>query len=276
MLDKNADRHDLSREILNRDIRSPLFVLSAVFSVAAVFLAIPGIILLFDQEAAELYQVFLGLDYIDESAQQSWLFVRNLINMLALLVPLLMAVGLWISIAATYCQQDSAMPMWGFNYFSFAARAARVVVCITGILLAALFVFRAVRYIVINAAQIGGLLFIFAMLLPECVFAAVVAIIIVLTFRCLGSAIHTVDNIQLNFLTGKSESYGLTIGAVWLLAMMGVAAVVLCAISEGGVAARLCFGFAAAADFLLAAWLQWYRKKNGKRALARFRLEKEG
>lgn len=269
------DGYRVSREMIEKDVRSPFLILSAVFCAAAAVCSIPGIILLFDGEAAELYQLFLSLDYIDESAQGSWLFVRNLTNVLALAVPLLMGIGLWLTVISTFAGAGERLPMWGIKYFSVTARLTRIIVCVTGVLLAIAFLLRAVRYVLLNAFQIGGVLFIFAMLLPECVFLAVVAVIIVVTLQCLKSAVHTVDTIQLNFLTGRNESYGLTAGAVWLLAMLGVGAVVLCVVNRDGMAAVLCFSFAAAADFFLAVWLQCYRKKTGRRALAAYRREKE-
>ena len=265
----------ISRGIVNRDFRSPFLFLSAVLCIAASICSIPGIGILFDKEAAELYQIFLSLDYIDTSAQQSWLFVRGLINVLALAVPLLIGIGLCLLIAATFAHPAKKLPMWGLGYFSVSAKLFRIVVYVVGILLAVLFVFRALRYMIVNGAQIGGVLFIFAMLLPECVFLAVVAIIFVLTLRCMKSVINTLDTLRLNALTGGHESYGLTSGAVWLIAMIGVSAVVLGIISEDR-SGRLCFGFAALADFLLAVWLVCYRKKNGKRALAQFRKDRSG
>ncbi len=264
-----------SREMINRDIRSPFLILSAVFCLAAVVCAVPGITLLFDQEASELYQIFLGLDYIDSSAQQSWLFVRGLVKVLALIVPLLIGIGLWLLIVATFVRRAGKLPMWGLTYFAGGAKVFRIVVYVVGVFLAGLFIFRALRYIIVNGAEIGGVLFIFAMLLPECVFLAVVAIIFVLTMRCLKSVISTLDTIRLNVLTGENESYGLTPGAVWFIAMVGVAAIVLCIISEEMIA-MIGFGLSALADLLLAAWLQQYRRKIGRRALEKFRQNRKG
>jgi hypothetical protein len=240
---------------------------------AAVICSVPGIVLLFDREAATLYQAFMSLDYIDDSAQQSWLFVRGLVNVLALLVPFIIGIGLIALICSTFARPTDKLPLWGINFFSAGTKIFRIIAYAVGLVLALVFVFRAFRYIMINGAQTGGILFIFAMLLPECVFLAVVAIVFALMFRCLKSVSLTVDTLQLNILTGKHESYGLTPGAVWLITMIGVAACVLCATGEG-MASKLCFGCSALADFLLAIWLLSYRKKNGKRALEQFRQEK--
>ena len=266
--------HSDFRKIADKDFRSPLLILSAILCISAAIYAVPGIILLFDREAAELYQAFMSLDYIDESAQMSWLFVRGLINVLALIVPLLIGVGLALLIASTFFSPMEKLPMWGLNYFYKAAKVFQIFAHITGVLLAVLFVVRALRYMIINGAYNGGILFIFAMLLPECVFLTVVAIIFVMLFRCMKSVILTLDTLQLNVLTGKNESYGLTSGAVWLIAVIGVAACVLCVMGEG-IEAKLCFGFSALADFLLSIWLLSYRRKNGKRALEQFRRDKE-
>lgn len=261
-----------SRSMINRDFRAPCLVFAAVLCVAAVIFARPGIAALFDRDAAELYRALLSLDYIDDSAQKSWMFVRGLIRVLALVVPLLTGVGLWLLLIATFVRPSGKFPVWGLEYFSRSARIVRVIVYAVGILLGVLFLARATAYIVINGAQIGGILFIFAMLLPECVFLAVVVILFVLVLRGIRSAIDTADTILLNVLTGKNESYGLTVGAVWLIAMMGIAAAVLCVSSED-IYAALCFGCAGLADFLLAIWLICYRRENGRKALERFRSE---
>lgn len=262
-----------TRKMINRDFRSPLLILSAILCIAAVVCSIPGIALLFDRETTTLYQAFMSLDYIDDSAQQSWLFVRGLVNVLAMLVPLIIGIGLIAMICSTFARPAEKLPLWGINFFSAGAKIFRIVAYAVGVILAIMFVFRALRYIIINGAQTGGILFIFAMLLPECVFLAVVAIIFALMFRCLKSVSLTVDTLQLNILTGKHESYGLTPGAVWLIVMIGAAACVLCVTGEE-MAAKLCFGCSALADFSLAIWLLGYRKKNGKRALEQFRQEK--
>jgi hypothetical protein len=161
------------------------------------------------------------------------------------------------------------------KYFSGLTKVVRVILCVVSVLLAVLFVIRLIVYLVVNGAQIGGVLFIFAMLLPELVFAAVVAIILYLAIRAVKSAELTADNVRLNALSGKCESYGLKSGTVWLTVMMGVAAIVLLVINRGNQAAAVCFALAALGDFLLAVWLIWYRKKNGQRALSKFRTEKD-
>lgn len=260
------------RGIINRDFRAPCLAFAAVLCVAAVIFALPGIVALFDRNAAELYRVLLSLDYIDDSAQRSWMFVRGLIRVLALVVPLLIGVGLWLLLIATFVRPSGKFPVWGLEYFSRGARIARGIIYAVGILLGVVFLIRATAYIIINGAQIGGILFIFAMLLPECIFLAVVVIIFVLVLRGMRSAIDTTDTILLNVLTERNESYGLTVGAVWLIAMMGVAATVLCVSSED-IYAVLCFGCTGLADFLLTIWLICYRRENGRRALDRFRSE---
>lgn len=261
-----------SRSMINRDFRAPCLVFAAVLCVAAVIFALPGIVALFDRDAAELYRVLLSLDYIDDSAQNSWMFVRGLIRVLALVVPFLTGVGLWLLLIATFVRPSGKFPVWGLEYFSRGARIARAIIYAAGILLGVLFLIRATVYIMINGAQIGGILFIFAMLLPECILLAVVVIIFVLVLRGVRSAIGTADTILLNVLTERNESYGLTVGAVWLIALMGIAATVLCVSSED-IYAALCFGCAGLADFLLAIWLICYRRKNGRRALDRLRSE---
>lgn len=260
------------RGIINRDFRAPCLAFAAVLCVAAVIFSLPGIVALFDRDAAELYRVLLSLDYIDDSAQRSWMFVRGLIRVLALVVPFLIGVGLWLLLIATFVRPSGKFPVWGLEYFSRGARIARGIIYAVGILLGVVFLIRATAYIIINGAQIGGILFIFAMLLPECIFLAVVVIIFVLVLRGMRSAINTADTILLNVLTERNESYGLTVGAVWLIAMMGVAATVLCVSSED-IYAALCFGCTGLADFLLTIWLICYRRENGRRALDRFRSE---
>ena len=264
-----------SREQINRDLRSPFLILAAIFFLAAVGFAVPGILTLLDPDITYEFLLGLSLDYIDSSAQLSWLFVRCLVSSLAFMVPLLIAVGLVITISGTFCGKGSSFPACGVKYFSGLSRVVRVILYVVSVLLALLFVIRVVRYLVVNGAQIGGVVFIFAMLLPERIFAAVVAIILYLTIRAVKSAELTADNVRLNVLSGKSESYGLKSGTVWLVVIMGIAAIALMMIHREEQAAVVCFALSALGDFLLAAWLIWYRKKNGQRALAKFRTGKE-
>ena len=271
----NHPEKQISRERINHDLRSPFLILAAISCLGAAVFAIPGIRQLFNLETTNEFLLHLSLDYIDSSAQLSWLFVRWLMNVLALIVPLLTAVGLLITISASFCRREGGFPAWGVKYFSGLTRVVRVILYVVSVFLALLFVGRAVFYIVVNGAQIGGFLFIFAMLLPELVFAAVAAIILYLTLRAVKSAELTADNIRLNALSGKCESYGLKSGTVWLTAMMGVAAVVFLLINRGEHAAVMCYALAALGDFLISAWLVWYRKQNGKRALSKFRTEKD-
>ncbi len=265
----------VSREQINRDLRSPLLVLAAVFCLGSAVFAVPGVWQLFDMDTTNEFLLYLSLDYIDGRAQQSWLFVKRMVNILALIVPLLTAVGLLISISASVCRREGRFPAWGVKYFSGLTRVVRVILCVVSVLLALLFAFRVAFYSIVNGVQIGGVLFIFAMLLPELVFAAVVAIILYLTIRAMKSAELTADNVRLNALSGKCESYGLKAGTVWLVAMMGVAAVVLLVIQRMEQAAVVCFALAALGDFLLAGWLLWYRRKNGQRALLKFRTNRD-
>lgn len=260
------------RKNFKRDFRAPCLILSAILCFVATAFSVPGIIELFDREKIELMKALMELDYIDQSAQQSWLFVRGLVNILALIVPLLIGLGLILLLIATFVAKTSRPPVWGFGYFSAAAKIFRILSFVIAGALIVLFLFRALRYIFMNGAYNGGVLFIFAMLLPECVFLAVVAIIFVLLFRCLNSVSLTLDTIQLNVLTGRNESYGLTSGAVWLIAMMGVASCVLYVIGEE-ISAKICYACAAVAYFSLAVWLLCYKKRNGKRALEQFRKE---
>lgn len=271
----NCPENRISRERINRDLRSPLLILAAMLFLGAAVFAVPGVGQLLDPEATGQFLLYLSLDYIDEGAQLSWLIVKCLVNGLALLVPMLTAVGLVVTIVASFCRKENSFPSWGVNYFSGLTKVVRVILNVVSVLLALLFVIRAMFYIVVNGSKIGGFLFIFAMLLPELVFAAVVTIILYLTIRAVKSAELTADNIRLNALSGKCESYGLKSGTVWLVAMMGVAAIALLVINREEQAAAVCFALTVLGDFLLAAWLVWYRKKNGQRALLKFRTGKD-
>lgn len=260
------------RKNFNRDFRAPLLILSVILCFGSATFSVPGIIELFNREKTELMQALMGLDYIDQSAQQSWLFVRGLVNVLGLIVPLLIGFGLMFLFLSTFAEKSKKPPTWGLRYFSAVTKILHKSAYVIAGMLMILFLFRVIRYIIVNGAYNGGVLFIFAMLLPECVFLAVTAIIFVFLFRCLNSVTLTLDTIQLNILTGSNESYGLTSGAVWLIAMMGVASCALHIIGEN-TSAKICFACSALADFLLASWLICYKKRNGKRALERFRRE---
>lgn len=272
-MEHSAER--ISRERINRDFRSPLLILAVICSLGAVVFAVPGVLRVFDTDVTNRFLLGLHLDYIDSGAQRSWLFAKRLVSVLALVVPLLTSVGLLLTVCASFCRKSGSFPAWGLKYFSGLTRAVRIVLHVVSVLLALWFVIRAVVYLVVNGSQIGGVLFIYAMLLPELVFAAVVAIILYLTIRAVKSAELTADNVRLNALSGKCESYGLKSGTVWLAAMMGIAAIVLLVINRKEQAAVACFGMAALGDLLLAVWLIWYRGEIGQRALSKFRTKKD-
>lgn len=274
MLRRSDGSYVLPRETVNRDVRSPLLILSALLFLGAVVFAVPVMLQSFDRAVLDQFLVDLRVGYmVDEGAQRSWLIVFVLTRVLALAAPLAVVIGLLLLLAASFARPAAPMPRWGLSYFSAVTRGFRVILWVVSGLLATIFLFRSIRYIALNVNQPGGVIFISAMLLPELVLGAVVAIVMFLTIKGTKGAIHTVDNLQYNLITGKCESYGLAVGAVILLALTGVAAIVLCVISTGLVE-RLAFGLAGGADLLLATWLQCYRRKNGRRALEAFRLEK--
>ncbi len=268
------EEYRVSRSEMERDLRSPLLLCAGIFLTAAAALALPGIFLLFDGERTRLFLTLLELDFIDSTAALSWLFVRVLTNCLALLVPAAMAVGLWLTVAAAGRRRGS-MPLWGVKYFMTFAKVVLVILYSVSGLLALLFLFRAIRYILASVMQVGGFLFIFAMLLPELVLACVVTVILILTVAGVRCMIRTMDNIHLNMLTGRPDSYGLNTGAVMLQIGVAVAAVALCVVDRKASAAPWCFVCSAVGHGLIAAWLTWYRRKTGRRALEQFRAERD-
>jgi len=273
MPEKEKPQRVVSWEMICRDRRSPILIVALILFLASICFSLPGVVKMFDEEASIRFMLLLGVDYIDAGAALSWLIVRNLISSLGLIVPLLMSVGIILTLLSSGTKRDP-VPMWGLEYFHMMAKISRVVLWVVMGLLALLFVFRAVRYMIINGSQIGGILFIFAMLLPECVFACVVAIALALFTWGIYGMVHTLDNIRLNCLTGRPECYGLKGSAAFLMVLTAIAAAVLCGVNWSEWWTAVCFGCSAAAHVFMAIWLHWYRRKTAARALEQYRADR--
>ena len=198
-MDKPKNRIPNS-ELMN-DFRSPLLVIAALFLSAAVIFTVPGIIALFDRELADHILALLALKFVDPAICKSWLNIWRLVQVLTLILPFPMMIGLWLCVADMRNKDISQpMPPRSIRYFVRAVRIARVVFWTAAVLLAAVFVIRLVRYIVLNAPTLGGILFILVTLLLEGLFAIAVAVVMVIVIRCMNAAVHTAETIH----AGKS------------------------------------------------------------------------
>jgi hypothetical protein len=233
-----------------------------------VFLGIPGLNNIFDQALSQRILALLAVDYIDQATCYSWLNIWRLVNILLVILPLLAAIGLWLCVIdGFYRKEDRPMPPPGIRYFSGIVRIFRVVPWVLALFLAAIFLFRFVRYIVVNAPMTGGILFILSMALPECVLGAVVAVCLVIVIRCMDSAVNTADTIRYNMTLGTCESYGFSAAPSALLICLGLLLLALGFISRDYIFTMLsCICFALGL-FLVAGWIHSYRGKNGKRAI---------
>lgn len=271
----NDRANKIPNSVLLSDLRSPLLVIAALLLNAAVALAIPGVAALFNQQRTEYVLAILALDYVDPAICHTWLNIWRLIQILLLVLPLPAAVGLWMCVSDACCRdEERAVPPLSVRYFSGMVRVTRVVLWVISLLLAAVFLFRFVRYIVINAPTLGGILFILLMLLLEGIFGAVVAVFLVIVLRCMNGVVNMMDTIRYNMTLGTCESYGLGAAPSALLILLGVAAIVLCVIANGYILPMLsCIAFALG-QFLMACWIRGYRRRNGNRAIETLRSQK--
>ena len=271
----NGRTNKIPNSVLISDLRSPLLVISALFLTAAVAFSLPGIIALWDREHSEYVLAILALDYVDSAICHTWLNVWRLIQILILVLPLPTAVGLWLCVVDARCKdEDRPMPPLSVRYFSRMVTVVRVVLWVVSLILAAVFLFRFIRYIVVNAPTLGGILFILLMLLLEGIFGAVTAVFLVIVIRCMNGVVEMMDTIRYNMTLGTCESYGLGAAPSALLILLGVAAIALCVIARGYIFPMLsCICFAAG-QFLLACWIHGYRRRNGNRAIETIRSKK--
>ena len=167
------------------------------------------------------------------------------------------------------------MPPCSIRYFSCTVRVARAVLWSAAILLAGVFLFRLIRYIVLNAPTLGGILFILLTLLLEGLFGLATAVALVLAIRCMNGAVHTVDTIRYNMLMGDCDSYGFNAATSAFLIALGLVSLVLCIIAKGYLLAMSSYVCFSAGLFLLAVWLGRYRRRNGQRAIEIRRKESE-
>lgn len=270
----NERKKRISNTELVADFRSPLLTVAAVFLTAAMICAAPGFIQVFNQTLSTRILALLALDFVDPAICRSWLNVWRIIQIVTFILPIPMVIGLWVSVADMYStEKEKSMPLRCIRYFVRAVRVARVVLWAVTVLLAAAFVFRLVRYVVLNAPTLGGILFILVTLLLEGIFGIAVAVVLVLVIRCMNSAVHTADTIHYNMLMGTCDSYGFNAAPSAFMIGLGVVALVLCFVARGYLFAMLSYICFAAGMFLMSAWLHGYRRKNGNRAIEMLRKE---
>lgn len=257
----------IDRETVTRDVRSPLLICAAVLLTAAALLAIPGLISPFTKAGREAFFLKLIIAEVDEGTYGEWFFLHCFTYVLAFVGPLLSAVGLWITTLAA-----KKSPAAGARYFVGLARFYHGFSWAATVALGALFLIRVILYFLKEAFQVGGFLFIAAMLLPELVFAAVVAIVAVTAVRWTKSAIHTAENIRYNLLSGQCRSYSMNGSTAAAFILTGVFAFAIALLHWGWIVPMLAFGLTFAGNLLAGIWIRRYQQRTDRRIFAAQRM----
>ena len=208
------EHHFLSSDALP----TPGISLGALYLLAAV-LGIPGIALLFSGE----YQNYLIRDLMvsgiaNSSSLRSWRLIGAAVTVLAFAGPCLLAAGLAIA--------RFRRPARGASFLAGAAQWLLYGLTGAGILAAAVFFIRVVRYIVIHSSGPSGVMAIYSMLISEAVMAAITGFAFFLTRKFLNCCIDSGASIAYTAATGKADDRsipGFAATGFLLLALAGLA-----------------------------------------------------
>lgn len=260
-------RCPLSREQILRDLRSPLLICAAVLFTAAALAAAPGLKQVFTAEGRDAFYLQLLIGDIDPAAWAEWFVLYGFVYTVGFLGPLLLCIGLWITLF-TAARRPAAGPgffrvlAWVYHVFSWAAALS----------LGGLFLLRVTLYVLKEAPRTGGFLFISAMLLPELVFAALAAIVVITAVRWTKKALHTAENLRYNVLSEQCRSYSMHGAAAAAFFLTGVFALAIALLHWGQHLPMAAFGLTFAGDLLAGIWLQRYRRITDRRIFAARRM----
>lgn len=199
-------------------LKSPLIPAAVVLYILATLAGIPGIFLLFNQE----YARFLAGDLIaggisDASSIRSWQMINAAISILTCFGPALMAIGLIIT--------RKGKPVLGLGILSTAAQWLLYGVYASGGLCLAVFVFRFIRFLIINISHPSGIVAIYSMIISEGLMASQAVFLFFLIRKFLNCCLDSTASITYTLATGKLDDRSipsLPAACFLILAVVGV------------------------------------------------------
>lgn len=212
------DQHTLAPDLF----RSRLVPGAAIFYTLAAISGLPGIILLFHKPYGDLWLNEMILGGIT-SGLAAWRLIHSAVVIFSFLCPLIMAVGLWLTLqkkTISGMRLLSAMAQWLF----YGVNA-------TGILALIYLIFRVVRYTAYCIPLNEGIYLLYATMLPEAVMVLQAWFLWKKLREFLDSFSDTAASITYTLSSGKLDSQpipGFTATGFLVLAIFGV----LCAIDE--------------------------------------------
>lgn len=196
--------------------RSPLITGAAFLYTAAAICGIPGIVLLFDSAATDLwYQEMLSSGIT--SGLAAWRLIFMAVTVFSCLCPGIMAVGLWLNIKKRHMsgmKLISALPQWLFHATT-----------VTGAIALAYLIFRAVRYIAYCATKNEGLYLLYTAIIPEAVMVAQAWFLWKTLRKFLEAFTDTATSMTYTLCSGKldaSPTPGFTGTGFLILAVFGI------------------------------------------------------
>lgn len=196
--------------------RSRLVPAAAIFYTLGALCGIPGIVLLFDTAAYELWQQDMLLSGIS-SGLAAWRLIFIAISLFSCLCPAVMAAGIWLNLSKNHrtgMKLLSALPQWLFHGTT-----------VTGAAVLAYLIFRSLRYIAYCATKNGGSYLLYVAVIPEAFMVLQAWFLWKQLRRFLEAFTDTAASMTYTLISGKSDSIptpGFTATGFAILSLLGL------------------------------------------------------
>lgn len=198
----NCEVISLDNQYIDVDVRifrSGWMPVAAVFTVLAAILGLPGVILLFSPEyAAYQAEELLNSGIASADARMTWQVINTATTVLGLVCPSILAVAVVLSLRGRVDQ--------GMSFLCVSAQGMVYVLNGAGVVLLAILIFRALRYIVSCLAVDTGIYLIYSMLVSEGILVAAVWFLFVRLRRFVSCVGDSAANMAVTLSSGKVDT----------------------------------------------------------------------
>lgn len=191
-MEKPATRIDSNK------LKSPLISASSFLYILAAVAGIPGVMLLFNRDyALLLVQDLIAGGISDASSIRSWQMINAAISILACFGPGLMAAGLLIT--------RNGKAVRGLGILSTATQWLLYAVYASGGVCLAIFVFRFIRFLIVNGSHLGGIVAIYSMIISEGLMGVQAVFLFFLIRKFLNCCLDSTASMTYTLATGKLD-----------------------------------------------------------------------
>lgn len=198
-------------------LRSPLVPAAAIAYGLSALLGLPCVLLLFQGEYSELLtQDLIASGITNPSSLSSWKLIGCVVTVVTCLGCALLCGGL-----IRYLRR----PVRGAGFLAHAAQWLLYGVTGAGILAAAVFLLRFIRYILISVTRSNAVMLIYSMLISEALMAALAVFSFFTLRKFLNCCIDSGTGIAYTCATGKVDAFsipGFTATGFLILAVLGI------------------------------------------------------